>query len=58
MMVQKRDQTLSIQAMCELLDVSESGYYAWCDRDLSERQQEDMVLGNQVEHIFRASRNT
>ena len=58
MMIQQRDQTVSIQAMCELLDVSESGYYAWCHRDLNFQQQEDAVLGEQIERIFRTSRNT
>ena len=58
MMIQNRDQTLSIQALCELLDVSESGYYAWCNRDGSMHQQEDVALGEQIERIFRTSRNT
>ena len=58
MMIQNRDQTLSIQALCELLDVSESGYYAWCKRDGSMHQQEDAALGEQIERIFRTSRNT
>jgi hypothetical protein len=28
---------LSIEALGEVLDVSASGYYAWCERDISLR---------------------
>jgi len=58
MMVQQRNPALSAQSMCELLDVSESGFYAWCQRGISERQQEDIILGNRIEYLFRKSRNT
>ena len=58
MMIQQRDSALSAKSICELLDVSESGFYAWCQRGISERQQEDIVLGNRIACIFHASRKT
>jgi putative transposase len=49
---------LSVEAMCEALEVSASGYYGWCERDLSPRQQADARLGDEVERVFVASRRT
>ena len=42
--------------MCRALEVSESGYHAWTKREVSKRAQEDQVLAEQIEHIFRANR--
>jgi transposase InsO family protein len=42
--------------MCDVLDVSRSGYYAWQSRDLSRRQQADTVLLTQIREIHRKSR--
>ena len=30
-----------VEMMCELLEVSRSGYYAWKDREPSERSRDD-----------------
>jgi len=49
---------LSVAAWCEALDVSASGYYAWCERDISLRQQADARLGDEIEQVFVASRRT
>lgn len=49
---------LSIEAMCEALDVSASGYYAWCERDSSPRQEADARLGDEIERVFTRSRHT
>jgi transposase InsO family protein len=49
---------LSIEALCEALDVSASGYYAWCRRDISLREQSDARLGDEIEHVFIESRRT
>lgn len=49
---------LSIEAWCEALEVSVSGYYAWCERDISPRQQADVRLGDEIECVFVKSRRT
>jgi len=49
---------LGVEAMCEALDVSASGYYAWCERDSSPHQEADARLGDEIERVFTASRRT
>jgi putative transposase len=44
--------------MCEVLEVSRSGYYAWCNRPQSLRSQENQKLSQQIEEIHHASRQT
>lgn len=43
---------------CRVLDVSPSGYYAWCSRPPSQRHQRDLLLGDRIEAIHRRSRST
>lgn len=59
-MIQQEQATsgLSVEAMCEALDVSASGYYAWYERDSSPRQQADVRLGDEIEGVFIKSRRT
>jgi len=47
-----------ITALCRVLDVSPSGFYAWCDRPPSTRKQTDIVLGDRIEALHRQSRRT
>lgn len=49
---------MSVEVLCEALDVSASGYYAWCARDISPRQQADKQLGAEIERVFIQSRRT
>lgn len=49
---------VSVEALCEALDVSASGYYAWRERDISPRQQADAQLGDEIERVFVESRRT
>jgi putative transposase len=49
---------LSVAALCEALEVSASGYYAWGKRDISPRQQADIRLGDEIERVFVDSRRT
>lgn len=57
-MIQQEQATsgLSVEALCEALDVSASGYYAWCERDVSPRQQANARLGDEIERVFVESR--
>jgi putative transposase len=57
-MIGQHNQSLSVEALCEVLAVSPSGYYAWRKRGISPREQSDTQLGRAVERVFRASRNT
>lgn len=49
---------LSVEGLCAALDVSQSGYYAWRQREVSLRQQADAQLADEVERVFIASRRT
>ena len=59
-MIQQEQVTsgLGVEAMCEALDVSASGYYAWCERDSSPHQKVDARLGDEIERVFIESRRT
>jgi transposase InsO family protein len=55
---EQANSALSVAAWCAALDVSPSGYYAWCEREVSPRQQADARLGDEIERVFVASRRT
>jgi len=48
----------SIRAMCRVLEVSSSGFYAWRRRLISTRRQEDDVLRREIRSIHDRSRRT
>ena len=47
-----------IRMLCELLKVSPSGYYRWCQQRPSPRQREDAAIATKVAAAHRASRGT
>jgi len=47
-----------IATLCRLLEVSASGYYAWCTRPVSARAQADTTLLDQIQVIHARSRGT
>lgn len=47
-----------IRLLCQLLGVSPSGYYRWCQRRPSKRQREDAVLAVRIAAAHRSSRKT
>jgi putative transposase len=47
-----------VAAMCRVLDVSPSGYYAWRKRPLSSRACADVELSAEIQAIHRESRGT
>lgn len=48
----------TVTMLCRTLEVSASGYYAWCKRPPSARRQADAVLGDRIEAIYRHSHST
>ena len=44
--------------MCKLLEVSRSGFYAWLDREESDRAQENRLLLKEIRQIHKESRGT
>jgi putative transposase len=42
--------------LCQVLNVSESGYYAWRQREPSQRQREDESLGKLIEDAYQNNR--
>ena len=46
---------LPVSLMCELLEVSESGYWAWCTRAPSDRELSDAWLTERIRAIHAAS---
>ena len=47
-----------VACLCEVLEVSQSGYFAWKSRPASERQRKDMVLLAHIRERFHLSRET
>jgi len=47
-----------IQRRCQVLDVSQSGYFAWRSRPASPRQREDLVLLAPIRSAYRLSNET
>ena len=47
-----------VQIMCDVLDVSRSGYYAWRTRPASEREMADAEYTKEIKRVFDNSRET
>ncbi len=47
-----------VVALCRMLEVSKSGYYAWRSRPPSERRQQDALLSKKIREIHIRSRET
>src|SRR5207245_8762996 len=54
-LIQARKATFPIARMCQVFDVSTSGYYAWCRRAESAHAQRDRQLRVLVRASFAAS---
>lgn len=51
--IQQHKQEFPVVVMCRVLDVSESGYYAWLKRPVCQRKREDAQLTEEIEQGFR-----
>jgi putative transposase len=47
-----------VKIMCRVLNVSTSGYYAWCQRQPSARTQADQTLSKRIHEIHEKSKGT
>ena len=54
--VAEHQQEYPITLMCQVLEVSVSGYYAWCKRPMSANPREDARLSAEIQTIFLENR--
>jgi putative transposase len=52
--IEQQKQEFPVVVMCQVLGVSESGFYAWRTRPTCRRQREDAHLSTQIRQIFTA----
>ncbi len=50
------EKEFPVLRMCQVLEVSESGYYAWRKREPSERKRVDEELGKRIEDAYLKNR--
>jgi putative transposase len=50
------EEEFPVLRMCQVLEVSESGYYAWRKREPSERKRVDEELGKRIEDAYQKNR--
>jgi len=56
--VRRKKAAFPIATMCRVLGVSTSGYYAWCKRGPSPREQANLKLMKTIREIYNESRGT
>ena len=56
--IQDHREQFRVKRLCEVLEVSRSGYYEWCGRPESPRSCEDRRLGEQIKATHEKSRQT
>lgn len=57
-LIDQAKKEFPVHRLCKVLDVSQSGYFAWRDRPASRRQRDDMVLLAHVRSAFSLSNGT
>src|SRR5579859_1673508 len=50
--IAEHSQQYPVTLLCQALDVSVSGYYAWRDRPVSQHCREDAQLAAEIQQIF------
>jgi transposase InsO family protein len=56
--IKGQEEQFTVAALCRVMQVSQSGYYAWRKRPECRRSQEDRVLLVQIKSFFEQSRRT
>ena len=54
--IREHSHAYPVVRLCQVLEVSSSGYYAWCDRPESPRAQQNRRLTTKIAVFHRASR--
>jgi len=54
--IEDQQHQFPVEQMCRALKVSRGGYYAWLERPLSKRAQENIILLERIEQISKASK--
>jgi putative transposase len=54
--IKDHQQFYPVNVMCQMLEVSRSGYYAWIDRPMSQRKIRQMELTDQIRHAYELGR--
>ena len=54
--IHEHRQLFPILRMCQVLDVSENGYYNWRKRGKSKRKQDDEQLAERIEDAYEKNR--
>lgn len=57
-LIDRAKKDFPVQRLCQVLGVSQSGYFAWAGRPASPRQRQDMVLLAHVRSAFALSNGT
>src|SRR4051812_13961047 len=57
-LIDRAKEEFPVQRLCQVLDVSPSGYFAWRSRPASPRQREDLVLLAHIRSAFSLSNET
>jgi transposase InsO family protein len=56
--IEQHRRQFHVQRMCQVLEVSVSGYYAWRKRPQSQRAQANQALRQQIRKVFEQSQQT
>jgi putative transposase len=56
--IKQQQGHFSVVALCRAMQVSVSGYYAWCKRPISPRQQQNLRLLEQIQAVHQQSKQT
>ena len=56
--IQQHEGQFSLSALCRVMKVARSGYYAWRNRTPSKREQADQQLTEQIKTVFEESDQT
>lgn len=56
--IETHEKMHSVKQMCKSLEVSRSGYYAWCKRPASQRAEANQALLQEIKNIHQTSRKT